>query len=181
MTMRSKEKRGGWKLSPETKLKMTIYRTGRPKKKRHTEDKVCPRCNVLFSKKKKEGHNQWAKRKFCSKVCYGLSQSRETRQKISKTALSQNRRIVPETRRVFFQRIRQSLEYKLWREAVFKRDNYTCVWCGQQGRKLNADHIKPFAYFPELRFAIDNGRTLCVDCHRKTDTWGYRKLIDGCN
>ena len=64
-------------------------------------------------------------------------------------------------------KIRDSEEYKLWREAVFKRDNFTCIWCGIVGGKLNADHIKPFCLFPELRFAIDNGRTLCEECHKK--------------
>jgi len=73
------------------------------------------------------------------------------------------------------ERIRKSVEYKLWREAVFKRDNYTCIWCKQKGGKLNADHIKRFAEFPELRFAIDNGRTLCDMCHRTTKTYGNRK------
>lgn len=71
--------------------------------------------------------------------------------------------------------IRQSSEYKLWRKAVFERDEYKCVWCNKKGRNLNADHIKPFALFPELRFAIDNGRTLCVPCHKKTDTYGKTK------
>lgn len=78
-------------------------------------------------------------------------------------------------------KIRMSYEYKLWREAVFKRDNWTCIWCGIKGcRKtpIQADHIKPFAYFPELRLAIDNGRTLCVPCHKKTGTWGKNMSIE---
>lgn len=72
--------------------------------------------------------------------------------------------------------IRHSIEYKLWRTAVFERDNYTCVWCNKRGGVLNADHIKPFARFPELRFAIDNGRTLCVPCHKSTDTYGAKAM-----
>lgn len=66
--------------------------------------------------------------------------------------------------------IRNSPEGKLWKIAVFKRDNFTCVWCLRKKEvsgKLIADHIKEFALFPELRFAIDNGRTLCESCHKK--------------
>jgi hypothetical protein len=66
---------------------------------------------------------------------------------------------------------RSSLKYRLWREAVFKRDKFTCRLCMKVGGKLNADHIKPFAHFPELRLSIENGRTLCLDCHKKTDTY----------
>ena len=70
--------------------------------------------------------------------------------------------------------IRESIQYKLWREKIFMRDDYTCQFCDIRGGKLNADHIRPFSLFPELRFELSNGRTLCVECHRKTNTYGSK-------
>jgi len=68
--------------------------------------------------------------------------------------------------------IRNSAEFANWRKSVFERDDYTCQQCRERGGLLEADHIKPFALFPELRFELSNGRTLCKDCHKKTDTYG---------
>jgi len=64
-------------------------------------------------------------------------------------------------------RIRQSSKYKTWRDKVFKRDNFTCKDCGVRGTYLQAHHIKPFSKYKELRFDIDNGITLCLECHKK--------------
>lgn len=77
---------------------------------------------------------------------------------------------------------RHSFEYRQWRTDVFTRDDYTCQGCGARSGNgkavvLHADHIKPFYLYngtngyPDLRLDITNGRTLCIDCHKKTDTW----------
>jgi len=77
---------------------------------------------------------------------------------------------------------RSGIEYKEWRKSVFERDNYTCQECGARSGKgktiyLNADHIKPWALYPELRYEVSNGRTLCESCHHKTDTFGCKTNI----
>lgn len=61
---------------------------------------------------------------------------------------------------------RDSAQYKEWRKAVYKRDNYKCQICGSK-EKLNAHHIKSWKNFPELRYDVDNGITYCEACHIK--------------
>lgn len=69
-------------------------------------------------------------------------------------------------------KIRSRADYKEWRESVFIRDGYSCQECSvvdykNKNRTLNAHHIKSFSKHPELRIDINNGITLCLDCHQK--------------
>lgn len=60
---------------------------------------------------------------------------------------------------------RKTPNYRKWRRDVIERDK-VCQMCGTD-QKLEAHHIKPFAKFPELRFSLENGITLCKSCHRQ--------------
>jgi len=67
--------------------------------------------------------------------------------------------------------LRKSSLYKIWRELVFLRDNFTCKnpnceFCNNKmGVFLHPHHIKSFAKYPELRFVISNGITYCKEFH----------------
>jgi len=69
-------------------------------------------------------------------------------------------------------KLRTSGAYRRWRKSVFERDDYTCQMCKITSEKMIADHIKSFTLFPSLRFDVDNGRTLCINCHKQTETFG---------
>jgi hypothetical protein len=73
--------------------------------------------------------------------------------------------------------IKATAKYRKWRKAVFERDNYTCQICGIRGNYLQADHIHSFTKYPLLRFDVNNGRTLCVECHKKTPNYGYKAIL----
>ena len=160
--------------------------------------KLCGMCKKFFYKKPNESFKFWRTRKYCSYFCYWKSKVGKAGYWKGKTFTEKHKSILRKPHKKMsvevrknmsrgkgknnpswkggrtskHEQIRKSLKYKLWREKVFERDNYTCQLCGKQGGNLNADHIKPFALYPKIRFKVSNGRTLCVPCHKKTETWG---------
>jgi hypothetical protein len=62
-------------------------------------------------------------------------------------------------------KIRNSPEGREWRLSVFGRDKFTCQACFKTGGDLRAHHINNFSTHEELRFDLDNGITLCINCH----------------
>jgi endogenous inhibitor of DNA gyrase (YacG/DUF329 family) len=151
----------------------------------------CQYCGKEFKIKKcqiKSGRG-----KFCSRDCYylgriiwnkgktnvwseeslqkmsrkGSKASSETRIKMSMAHKGSNCNFWKGGVTPIHDAIRKSIEYKLWREAIFARDNWTCQKTGIKGGTLRAHHIQNFAQFPELRFAIDNGITLSKESHNE--------------
>jgi len=78
--------------------------------------------------------------------------------------------------------VRSSFKYRQWRSDVFTRDNFTCQTCGKRGGDLEAHHLREFAIIIfenkiktldqaltcEELWNINNGQTLCVECHDLT-------------
>lgn len=127
----------------------------------------CPVCNKELSHfGKKYCQKHWPRPK-------GITRSHETRIKLSQIAKDRKGETAANWRggiKPINEKIRSSKEYKIWKNAVRQRDDGKCIWCGSTNN-IEIDHIKPFAIFPELRFAIDNGRTLCRKCHSLTPNW----------
>jgi hypothetical protein len=131
--------------SEETKDKLRDFRTGK-KASQETKEKMS------LARKGKAPFS-------------GRTHSEETKKKIS-DKLKGNKShtwkggVTPE-----YETIRHSIESKIWRLSVYERDNFTCQKCGQKGGNLNCHHIVNFSSNKKLRFDIENGVTLCKECH----------------
>lgn len=73
-------------------------------------------------------------------------------------------------------RDRGTFEYKFWKNECFERDNYTCQICNKRGGYLEVHHIKSWKDYPELRYDVNNGQTLCKTCHGVVDNFRFTLL-----
>lgn len=65
-------------------------------------------------------------------------------------------------------RKRTSYELMQFRKNVLERDGNTCQLCGENNIKtLQAHHIYGYTEHRELGCDIDNGVTLCLECHKR--------------
>lgn len=62
---------------------------------------------------------------------------------------------------------------KMWVKAVKDRDGWICTGCSATG-SLHAHHIKRWKDYPELRYEVSNGTTLCRDCHELAHGRGFK-------
>ncbi len=161
--------------------------------------KYCSKsCLYTFTSKRLKGNSYgfklgvtpWNKNTKGVMVAWnkGISPSKETREKIRsanlgkkysfETKLKHRNRWLGEKNpnyvdgmSKYTDRQYNDIIWKMWREAVFVRDNWTCQKCGVRGGRLEPHHIKAWSQFPELRFDLSNGQTLCKECHKLTDNY----------
>lgn len=128
---------------------------------------LCIEC-VKNKPVKKFKSKREVNKKFCNVKCYSIWRSKNRK--------GENAPNFKDGRCGERLLIRSSLKMKEWRRDVFKRDKYACQECGDStGGNLEAHHIKSFALFPKLRFEVSNGLTLCKNCHKLTENYGYKK------
>jgi len=64
---------------------------------------------------------------------------------------------------------RWTVNYHKWRNSVLERDNFECQECGEK-EVLHCHHIISWKENYDLRFNVDNGKTLCRSCHIRLES-----------
>lgn len=129
-----------------------VYCSAECRKKDQRIRGICRFCGKVISIQKNRG-----KVLFCNNKCY----TEWKKQQIGKKCFAWKNGNTPIEKAE-----RKRSEYKDWRKAVFERDNFICQICLKRGEKLNAHHIKSFSKYPDSRYDVSNGITLCISCHR---------------
>jgi 5-methylcytosine-specific restriction endonuclease McrA len=139
---------------------------------------TCEICSI----EKKVDKCEVKKSRFCSRKCKAEWMKKNYRGELSphwRGGVTPLRHLV-----------RSCAVYNEWRKEILERDNYTCGECNKRGGELHVDHIKPFSVilnenfvssFEEAMKCLElwdttNGRVLCKECHKATDTFAGRVM-----
>lgn len=161
----------------------------------------CQQCDLMRMVTRKESKRKYCSytcwglvRRRPMPPCADCSKPLSKRENIRcHRCASNHRRSIPRLRLVPLNRaVRGMRECREWRTAIFRRDDFTCQICAVRGGRLNADHhpiplsrlVQDFAVaFPDETLWVpnaatyapfwdmSNGRTLCEDCHKETETY----------
>lgn len=134
-------------------------------KKQHLVEIKCEGCGKIFNRKSYKIND---KRKFCSHECF-LKTSSPLNNYLGINHPLWN----GGNGKVGRKRTSETIK---WRTKILSRDGYKCVICGSSER-LEADHKWPISVAPHLEFEIENGRTLCHECHKRTFTYGAKNVL----
>jgi len=158
--------------SKETREKISLAMKGKPKTEecKRKLSEIFKTNNIGFQK----GHTVWNKGKKTGFVSKTPEETKKKISKINKGRFSGEKSHWWKGGIKTARLPRNSFEGRKWRTAVYVRDNFTCQVCGEVGGRLNAHHIKSWIDYPKLRLVVDNGITLCVECHKLTDNYGGR-------
>lgn len=126
---------------------------GKNKKPRQLQ--FCHECGTVFEPLHASDY-----RVYCSFRCKGMGMRRRYSGPNSPTWQGGKTPIVKQLRR--------GIDYFAWRKRVFERDDYTCGFCLRRGGDVEAHHIRPVSFYPELITDLRNGITLCKPCHAQT-------------
>ena len=185
----------GKKLSEEHKRNISKANKGRVFTKEHKEKISKRRKGIIFSEEHRAALSRANKRRMLNKklrkgiseklkgrklppsVCIKMGVARSGNKNWNwKGGISGKDRL-------------ERLKFRnLIQKRVFERDNYTCQMCGSK-KNLQVDHIQKWSEYIELRFDMNNCRTLCVKCHylvtfgkpmpENVTGWGHNFLKGG--
>ena len=166
-----------WTVSRETRKRVSIAKLGR--------------LNPMYGKTTSEKQKQIA-RKRCLEN--NPAKTLEAREKLRKNHLKEKSPFWKGGRCNLVDKIKGSYQYRLWRKAVFQRDNWTCRHCNKRSKKgdkieIHPHHIISFSLILDKEciktieqalkckqlWDVSNGLTLCLECHKKTDSYGKYK------
>lgn len=111
--------------------------------------KVCEHCGKEFSQPRRRAKSLFDGQRFCSHECGVLGRNTTGEHNPNWKGGHSNR----------------SAKQHKWATDVISRDKATCQKCGATGVELHAHHLKSFKDYPEQRWDLDNGLTLCHRCH----------------